>query len=68
MRETHMAKRGINLKDQSRGTIAALQSKKTPPQLREGLRRRKADLEKQLRDRKPGNNQNRSARNLWGLL
>ena len=47
-----MAHRRLSLEDQSvRGTTASIESKKTPPQLLEGLRRRKAELERQLRGR-----------------
>jgi len=46
-----MAHRRLSLEDQLRGTTAAIESKKTPPQLLEGLRRRKAELERQLRGR-----------------
>ena len=43
-----MAGRKMSLANQLRGTIAALKSKKTPPQLLEGLRRHKANLEAAL--------------------
>jgi hypothetical protein len=44
-----MARNKLSLADQLRGVKAALKSKKTPPQFRDGLRRRKAELQKQLR-------------------
>jgi hypothetical protein len=44
-----MARNKLSLDDQLRGVKAALKSKKTPPQFRDGLRRREAELQKQLR-------------------
>jgi len=44
-----MARNKLSLDDQLRGVKAALKSKKTPPQFRDGLRRRKAELQKHLR-------------------
>lgn len=41
----------LSLEAQLRGTTAAIESKKTPPQLLEALRRRKAELESELRER-----------------
>lgn len=46
-----MPHRRLSLEAQLRGTTAAIESEKTPPQLLEGLRRRKAALETQLRER-----------------
>jgi hypothetical protein len=46
-----MARNKLSLEDQLRGVKAALKSKKTPPQFRDGLRRRKAELQKQIRGR-----------------
>jgi len=39
----------LSLEEQRAGIAAALQSRKTPRQLRPGLRRRLADLNRQLR-------------------
>lgn len=65
-----MAHRKLSLEAQLRGTTAAIASKKTPPQLLEGLRRRKAELERKIRDRqaKRAKAQRRSARGLLGFL
>ena len=43
-----MARRKLSLKDQLRGVKAALRSRRTPPQLCDGLRRRAEVLEKRL--------------------
>lgn len=43
-----MARRKLTLEEQLRGVRAALRSKRTPPQLKEGLRRRAEALEKQI--------------------
>jgi hypothetical protein len=49
-----MTRNKLSLEDQLRGVSAALKSKKTPPQFREGLRRRKMELQKNLgRSSKP---------------
>ncbi len=45
-----MARNKLSLKDQLRGVKAALKSKRTPPQFRDGLQKRKADLQRQLRE------------------
>ena len=46
-----MARHELSLEEQLEGVRAALRSHHTPPQLREGLRRREAQLEEQLRKR-----------------
>jgi hypothetical protein len=43
-----MARRTLSLEDQLRGVTAALRSRRTPRQLREGLQKRKETLEKVL--------------------
>jgi hypothetical protein len=43
-----MARRKLTLRDQLKGIRAALRSKRTPPQLRGGLREREEWLAKQL--------------------
>lgn len=61
----------MSLEAQLRGTTAAIESKKTPPQLLQGLRRRKAELEKRIRrEGQSGRakHQRRSARGFLGLL
>ena len=52
----------LSLEAQLRGTIAAIKSRKTPPQLLDGLRGRKAELEKKLREARGANRQRRPAR------
>ncbi len=44
-----MARRKLSLQEQLKGVNAAIRSRRTPPQLREGLRKRAAELEKQIR-------------------
>jgi len=46
-----MARHELSLEEQLEGVRAALRSRQTPPQLREGLRRREAQLEEQLTKR-----------------
>lgn len=48
-KEEEMVRNKLSLEDQLRGVKAALKSKRTPPQFRDGLRRRKAELQKKLR-------------------
>jgi hypothetical protein len=43
-----MARRKLTLKDQLKGVRAALRSRRTPPQLKDGLRRRAKALENKL--------------------
>jgi len=43
-----MARRKLSLEQQLKGVKAAINSRKTPPQLREGLRRREAWLKDQI--------------------
>jgi hypothetical protein len=50
--EKNMARRKLTLKEQLRGIRAALRSKRTPPQLREGLRLRAEWLRKMVQSRK----------------
>ena len=50
--EKNMARRKLTLKEQLRGIRAALRSKRTPPQLREGLRARAEWLRKMIQSRK----------------
>jgi hypothetical protein len=47
-----VARRKLSLQDQLRGVNAALKSKRTPPQLIEGLRRRAKELERLMRKRR----------------
>lgn len=44
-----MARRKLSLKDQLRGVRAALKSKRTPPQLKKGLRNRADWLRKRIK-------------------
>ncbi len=46
-----MARHELSLEEQLEGVRSALRSRRTPPQLKEGLRRREAQLEQQLRKR-----------------
>jgi signal transduction histidine kinase len=48
-----MARRKLNLEEQLKGVRAAVRSKRTPPQLREGLRRRAKWLIDQIRQGRP---------------
>ena len=43
-----MARRKLTMQEQLKGIRAALRSKRTPPQLREGLKRRADWLEKRV--------------------
>jgi len=43
-----MARRTLTIQEQLKGVRAAIRSSRTPPQLKEGLRRRQAALEKQV--------------------
>jgi len=43
-----MARRKLSLEQQLKGVKAAINSRKTPPQLREGLRRREVWLKDQI--------------------
>ena len=47
-----MARRKLSLLEQLKGIRAALQSPRTPPQLKEGLRRRAEMIEKQVGSRR----------------
>ena len=44
-----MARRTLSLEEQLRGVRAAIKSRRTPPQLREGLKRRAEELERKLK-------------------
>lgn len=46
--EKKMARRKLSIEDQLKGVRAAVKSRRTPPQLREGLKRRAEELEKKL--------------------
>jgi len=46
--EEPMARRKLTLEDQLRGVRGAIRSPKTPPQLKPGLRKRAATIEKRL--------------------
>ena len=48
-----MARRKLTLKEQLKGVRAAVRSKRTPPQLREGLRKRAKWLIEQIRQGHP---------------
>jgi hypothetical protein len=45
-----MARRKLTLVEQLRGVRAALKSKRTPPQLKAGLQKRREFLQKRIRD------------------
>ena len=64
--EEKMAHRKLTLKEQLKGVKAALRSRRTPPQLKEGLRRRKAVLEKELG--KPGRSKKTQTPGFLGVL
>jgi hypothetical protein len=44
-----MARRKLSTEDQLKGVQAAIKSRRTPPQLREGLKHRAEELEKKLK-------------------
>ena len=48
-----MARRKLTLEEQLKGIRAAVRSKRTPPQLRKGLRERAKWLIEQIRQRRP---------------
>lgn len=48
-----MARRRLTLEEQLKGIRAAIQSKKTPPQLREGLKKRAKWLTSEIRRSRP---------------
>lgn len=54
-----MAHRKLSFEEQLKGVRAAIRSKKTPPQLRQGLRQRAEWLKKQIRETKPKPNHKR---------
>ncbi len=56
-----MARRQLTLKEQMKGIWAAIRSKRTPPQLREGLRKRAKWLRGEIRRTKPKNKKSRSS-------
>lgn len=49
-----MARRKLTLGEQLKGVRAALRSRRTPPQLKEGLRKRAEALERQIAERSGG--------------
>ena len=48
-----MARRKLNLADQLKGVKAALRSRRTPPQLRQGLKKRAEELQHRIREGRP---------------
>jgi hypothetical protein len=59
-KEETMGRRTLTLEDQLRGIRAALKSKRTPPQLKPGLTKRKEFLEKSL-----GRERQRNKKSSW---
>jgi hypothetical protein len=59
-----MARRKLTLEQQLKGVRAAIQSKKTPPQLREGLRKRANWLKAEIRRIRPQKGKKTS---FWGM-
>jgi hypothetical protein len=55
-----MARRKLTLVEQLKGVRAAVRSKRTPPQLREGLRRRAKWLVEQIRHGRPRKSKKKS--------
>lgn len=49
-----MKQRNMSLEAQLKGVKAAIASPRTPQQLRKALNRRAAELERKLRERRPG--------------
>lgn len=60
-----MARRRLTVKEQLKGVLAAIRSKKTPPQLREGLRKRADWLAAEIRRTQPTARRRRK-KPLWG--
>lgn len=58
-----MARRHLTLEEQLKGIRAAIRSKKTPPQLRGGLRKRAKWLRTEIRRSRP---KKRRKRSIWG--
>jgi hypothetical protein len=54
-----MARRKLSFEEQLKGVQAAIRSKKTPPQLRQGLGQRAEWLKKRIRETKPKQNRKR---------
>jgi len=54
-----MAHRKLSFEEQLKGVQAAIRSKKTPPQLRQGLRQRAEWLKDQIRETTPKPNRKR---------
>ena len=57
--EAIMARRKLSLQEQLKGVLAAIRSKRTPPQLRQGLERRRDSLEKLIRSSRSNFNNGR---------
>ena len=62
-----MARRKLTLEDQLKGVKAALRSRRTPPQLRDGLRRRARHLEKTL-GREQGSAKSKGGGDEWDFF
>ena len=60
-----MARRRLTFEEQLKGIRAAIRSKKTPPQLREGLRKRADYLAAEIRRSEPANRRKRK-KSFWG--
>ncbi len=58
-----MARRRLTLEEQLKGIRAAISSKRTPPQLREGLRKRAKWLKAEIRRNQPKKKRKKS---FWG--
>lgn len=61
-----MARYKLSLEQQLKGVRAAIRSKRTPPQLREGLRKRAESLKEQIRQTRPAKRERKRPR--WGLF
>lgn len=59
--EKTMARRKLSLDEQLSGVRAAIRSKRTPPQLREGLKQRAEWLKKQIGKTSPPKKKNKGA-------
>ena len=61
-----MAHRKLTLEEQLKGVKAALKSRRTPPQLRQGLRKRADWLKKRIEKANPGRKRKRTLLILGG--
>jgi hypothetical protein len=63
-----MARRKLSTEDQLKGVRAALKSRRTPPQLKPGLKRRAEELEKKLRAEGKSSERTKSRKGLLDFI